>query len=534
MDNGIGSLRRHSTYSPGSSATGGENPSQTNSSRTAAAPRSRPSSMPAALDTLSTLTARPRPGTADLDATPATPRGTHVAEAREAAPVDEATPGLRQLHTLVAGYFAPHRKNGNDAMIDRLVENRARQLGEMGETAESVAAVFTKASRMDALARTASGFLGSVPFGAATLVEDAAPVLTAFAKTPFENGTMGGVVSHVFDAAGERLLRNALSDTQWLSAPADPLAGHPAAADDTDTDTDADAERAALMQDMKTNSAPSPLRTHVEAGVAIQTFSLRNLARTATDVALTHFRGAPLAARVDLWMSAVGSPVAGGAYALTRHQLDQQHHRVGPEYLLARADWREQYRSLKQATWSGAAANGLGRLARIPLDVATSATSAAQSLLDPANLAKGAVLGGGFGAVSAAVSAAADLAAKHGLSQTATAAIRQGVQTATSAAVFPAWTSAAISADGLAKQAGAAVDAVGGALGGGVSSVANAVLTGVGHTGGTAAQTLHSVPGALGNALDTVVNGASDAVTSLRRRAAPQRGTSLSAAENAV
>ncbi|MBN3804817.1 hypothetical protein GXB81_17425, partial [Paraburkholderia sp. Ac-20336] len=77
---------------------------------------------------------------------------------------------------------------------------------------------------------------------------------------------------------------------------------------------------------------------------------------------------------------------------------------------------------------------------------------------------------------------------------------------------------------------GAAIDAVGGALGGGVSSVANAVLTGIGHAGGTAAQTLHSVPGTL----DTMVNGASDAVTSLRRRAAPQRGTSLSAAEDAV
>ena len=528
MDNGIGSPRRHSTPYPGSSATGGEKPSQTNASRAAAATRSRPSSMPAALDTLSTLTARPRPGAAPLDAAPAIPRSTPVAAAREAAPVDAATPGSRQLHTLLAGYFAPHRKNGNDAMIDRLVENRARQLDEMGETAESVAAVFTKASRMDALARTASGFLGSVPFGAATLVEDAAPVLTAFAKTPFENGAMGGVVSQAFDSAGERLLRNALSDTQWLSAPSDPPAGHPAAADDANAN--ADAERAAVMRDMKTNSAPSPLRAHVEAGVAIQTFSLRNLARTATDVALTHFRGAPLAARVDLWMSAVGSPMAGGANTLAKHWLDQQHHRVGPEYLLARADWRDQYQSLKQATWSGAAANGLGRLARIPLDVATSATSAAQSLLDPANLAKGAVLGGGFGAVSAAVTAAAKLAAQHGLSPTATAAIRQGVQTATSAAVFPALTSAAISADGLAKQAGAAIDAVGGALGGGVSSVANAVLTGIGHAGGTAAQTLHSVPGTL----DTMVNGASDAVTSLRRRAAPQRGTSLSAAEDAV
>jgi hypothetical protein len=463
--------------------------------------RSERASVPQVLSNLPALSSRPRVGTPAIKAGPSARRsslGDAAALQRTASPDDGST-ASQQLETLVANYFKPHETDENREQIRALVLERTRQLLAMGETAKSVGETFTKASRMDAVSQAAAGFLGSMPFAAATLVQGAAPDLTNF-PTPFQSGAAGGAVSHVFDAAGGKMLEKARSNTQWLSADADKLAP--------------------VMADAKQASAPGTLRTHLENAVAIQTFTARNLARTVTNTVLTHASGAATAGRVDLWMSAAGSPLAGAAYNLAMHHAAQQNHRVGPEFLLGREDWADRYTELKAATWSGAAANGIGRLARIPFDAATSATDAAQSLFKPTSLAQGTALAVGFGAVGAAVTAAADVAAEHHVSATGTAAIKQGVQTLGAAGVFPLWTSAGLAAGGLASTAGAAVDTAGDAVGRGASAAANATMQGVSSARSAVVQGVPAAAGWVSSALDSTLNA-----TGLRRRFPPARAT---------
>ncbi|MBN3829398.1 hypothetical protein G3O00_38220 [Burkholderia sp. Ac-20384] len=468
------------------------------------------------LANLQSLGQRPR---ADSSALEASPSGAH----REiTSSVSPAASGIGPnnhdaLLRAVEDLFRPHFESGFNDEVTQLIADRVQQLHAMGETAESIAAVFAKAHRMDAAASMASGFLGSIPFGAATVVESKVPQLTNYAKTPTEQAMAGGTLAHIFDAAGSELLRQSRENVTWL-APSTENAG----ADNATAPTEeglAEHQRVAVVERMKERSAPSALQQHLEAAAAIQTFSARNIVRSIVTPAITATKGAAVAGQVDMWMSAVGSPLAGAASALIGNAIERKQHRVGPEYLLARSDWKQQYENLKKATWSGAAANGLGRLARIPIDVATNATTAAQSLLKPTKLATGAALTFGSGLSGAVQDAIAKQNPGH--SPATTALATQVAGTVISGVVtFPAWTSAAVATDAIAKKVTAIAHSAGNVIQNGVANAASATLTGVGNVIDSTASRGAQVVG--------------DMATTLRRRSPAAAGTSLSAAEDAV
>jgi hypothetical protein len=429
-------------------------------------------------------------------------RATRTAETHRASNAPANSP--EKLSELIAKYFEHHRTDTNNADLDAIIADRSQTLHEMGETAASVHTVFERANRMDILSNAAAGLLGSVPFGAATLALDAAPALTGFAKTPFQSGTASGVISHIFDAAGGKLLEEAVSNTQWLDGSTGKLTP--------------------VMADAKKTTEPSTVRSHTEHAAAIQTFTGRNILRTAVNTALTAQGKEKAAGDVDVWIAGAGSPVAGAAYKVVMHQLSKSNHRVGPEFLLGQEDWVAKFNEVKSATWTGAIANGAGRLARIPFAAATNAAKAAQSLFEPSNLAKGAALGVGFGAVEVAVTAAAKHATEHHVSKAGTAATKQIVQTAASAGVFPVWTSASLATDALAAKAGAAVEAVGMHAASAVSAATSSTIHSLGRAESAVAQGVADASGfvsrQVGNAADATTRTLGDAARGIRQRIA--------------
>lgn len=65
---------------------------------------------------------------------------------------------------------------------------------------------------------------------------------------------------------------------------------------------------------------------------------------------------------------------------MANRYLAAKDHRVGPEYLLGRTDWREQYLALKEATWKGATANGTGRPAKAGVNLVVATLSAPHTM----------------------------------------------------------------------------------------------------------------------------------------------------------
>lgn len=118
-------------------------------------------------------------------------------------------------------------------------------------------------------------------------------------------------------------------------------------------------------------------------------------------------------------------------------------HRIGPEYLLGRTDWKDQYLALKNATWKGQLANGVGRVAKAGVNLGDATTSAPATLMSATGLTTvvGA-LAGGPGAVSEATARLGALATRGGERSGGVAAEHTG-RTLSSVAVLPMWTTAA-------------------------------------------------------------------------------------------
>ena len=277
--------------------------------------------------------------------------------------------GIRKL---LQQYFASdNRARDNQDAFSYLIEDRTRKLLERGESAETIEAVFSKARKMDWVAVFARGFVSAMVFAASGRLLDAEPVIGETivagldslpvlrdAPPSFKRGFASGVVQGEADHLWDHALAPAMLDILWLGAESKKLV-HP-------------------MPEAKAAAQPSTMRSLAEHALGIQTFRGRDLLRTVMTAA-----GAAIGS--DSWLYAGGALVAGAGYAGALHAFDEKYHRVGPEYLLGRTDWEQLYAQLKRATWSGAVANGVGRMAKTAANIPNTAASA----LNVATSAKG-------------------------------------------------------------------------------------------------------------------------------------------------
>lgn len=369
-------------------------------------------------------------------------------------------------------YFEPHYKGSeaggdesNRADLNALIENRVAGLLEMGESDATIQKTFSKGDSFGTTSAVAKGAIGSAAFGTASRLLDTKPeigntivsglnVLPGVKNAPdsFKGGVAAGLFSGAMDhVSGEALnpAMEARGGIDWFAPDRDRLDP--------------------VMQNALDAATPSMLGKMLRKAGTIQSFTARNAVELAVvpGIAAAGFPGA--AATVTSGIAALGSMAAGAATSAGDRYVAKRDHLIGPEYLLARDDWREQYTALKDATWKGEAANGAGRVAdaltRIPAAIVaaphtyTTATSVATNV---------GALGLGLGFVSLATTATGALARSQGASEGVAEFAEQAVHLGTSALVFGSWTT-------LAEGTESAV----GAIRGGLNAVSDLARRGV-------------------------------------------------------
>ena len=460
-------------------------------------------------------------------ALPATaPTETATAAAAPAETAEQYAARREGVHAVVSGYFQPHvteaenreaestdgestdgeSTDGEESHADalnRLIGERVQGLMDMGETRESIETTFAKARRHDIAAEGARGFVGSIPFGVASRLLDTKPAIgdtvvsglnalpgLKHAPDAFKGGVAAGLVSGVADHIGSQALTPAMEDIQWLASSAEQLEEP--------------------MQEAKKHADAGMLRAVGQNAAAIQTFTARNIIRGVVGPALTAAGHVAAATQTDSWLAAIGSPLAGAGFNLANRHFAEQDHRVGPEYLLGRTDWEDQYQALKEATWKGAVANGTGRVAKAVVNTVDATLSAPRTMLSATSLSTNVgALGVGLGAVSMATSAAGALAEKHGASAAGIVAAEHAARTISSAGVFASWTTAAVVTQPAVDALRGVSDATGDLAKKGVSS---AVQNSAEAIGSTAQQSADYVGPKLISARDATVRTGQEAI----------------------
>lgn len=339
------------------------------------------------------------------------------------------------IHHKLGALFGKHISGDNHAEMHALIESRTRELHKMGETPASIEAVLGKGHQLDRLGQVARGAVRAIPFAVASVAYDKVPLLSTFAHTAAEIGLHAGLQSSIADTIGTTLLNRATATNPWLSAKDSDL--HPA------------------MREAVKETKPGLLTTVVETGLAIQTYSARNLARLATAATLTHLAGAKVAGEADTWLSAAGGLVAGGAMNAILHAVDESKGRTGPEYLLGRNDWQQKFTELKNThVVSDTAKNAAQRMVRLPLDIATDSLGAVRNVFSAPGLGKTAMLAGGFAGVTAlrSIIGGAIASASPRINAASLSAISHAANVVASAPVFFAVPAAEILADAAAGK----------------------------------------------------------------------------------
>ncbi|WP_190275194.1 hypothetical protein [Collimonas fungivorans] len=374
----------------------------------------------------------------------------HAGEAEPSAPLDVANvqsgevvipiPNKEAISAQLLDIFAPHINERNLEAFALLIDERASRLDEKGETPATIHQILSKGTNMDRVAQASVGFIRSVPFGIASRLMDVKQVLTAAAKTPAQVGAVVGAFSGAADTVGATILEKSTSNTQWMKVDAEQLEP--------------------VMAEAK-GATGNLLKQALEISVSFQTYTGRNILRNTVVPTVVKKAGVAAAAEVDSWIAAAGGPVAGAAAYAAMNAFNEKKHRVGPEYLLGRPDWEEHFDSLKNATWTGAGANGLKRAARLPVDIALDTLGGARELFTAKRLLTNGVLAGGFAGVSAAKTAAGVAAKKAGMNPAGISAIKETVGTLASAPVFAAWTMTDVLADTAIGKASEAANKLG-------------------------------------------------------------------------
>jgi hypothetical protein len=366
-------------------------------------------------------------------------RGASTSASANVAINPRSPEALAGLKTQMTDLFRGDRTEENGTEMDALVQGRANKLHEMGYVPADVERLLDKAERMDRVTVPTQGAVGGLPFGVVTVVLDKVPGVTADAVgNPGYTGYIAGAMSGAADVVGAGLITKATEDSLWLKAPADQL--EPIMADS-----------------QKIKSEANPLKQAGQSATALQTFTVRNVARLGAAATLNATLGPKVAAAFDTAIGAAGGVVAGAGYAVIMHNHQKAAGLVGGAQLFGRKDWEAQFAELDACSPSRPYINGAKRAAKFPLDVATDTLSSVRKVFEGGNLlTNGGALAGGFALTGMARNAAKTAALNQGLPKGAVAAADHAVNVAGSALTFAAYGAAGV-LSGKAADAGVKV-----------------------------------------------------------------------------
>jgi hypothetical protein len=343
------------------------------------------------------------------------------------------SPNTHALREKLNRLFEPHITAQNREAFTQLIDQRATRLNEMQETPEDVEATLAKGQMLDRCTQPLVGFTRSIPYGTASGLLGGIPNLSPdnTVLSSFTGGVFGGAMDKV--AGGTGLMKNATSDTLWLSAKPEELEP--------------------VMADAAKAREPSLARKAGEAAATIQTFSLISVAHTALVPAVLKMTE-KAAATMTTTINAVATPVLGAAASSAQHHINESNHRVGPEYLLGHQDWEAKYKALKDYSAREAMSNFGQRTAQLTVDMTTNSLESIRNFGNAGSLMQNiGGLGGGYALTTLAREGIKKKAEEHGLSELATGLLDKTMGTIGNAASFAAWSAAAVAGDTLADKA---------------------------------------------------------------------------------
>jgi|GEM_PF-1664047 len=313
----------------------------------------------------------------------------------------ELQPQRTQASTTVESNVSPNQQQIEIAMrrlfdhcelppedLERLVQTRAARLHQKGETAQDVKDTFAKGETLNTGAKAVTGFLKSVPFGLAGATLQARPDVLMPGGHPISTvaqNVLTAAVYVTYNSIGITPFARSTQDTLFMSA--------------RDRDLDDAMKAYARSKD------PSALRKGMEGAATVQTFTVKNtfasVLRYGVDKGKNTVTSPENAKRIADTakgvVSSLGSPVAGAAMGLLQQVFDKSHQRIGPEFMMGRHDWEQQYDELKAYGLKDAALNVGSRALHVPLDIAQDLSKHIQAMFSPQGLVSDIlILGGGI------------------------------------------------------------------------------------------------------------------------------------------
>lgn len=351
---------------------------------------------------------------------------------------DPTEPSARKLEALkesIGQFFVVHVKPENLDVIRQIVTDRAEKILAMGHTPEMFEANMQKAYGLDQVAQAAIGSIRAIPFAGASVLTDLESSLFPPEASPALKGAISGLVSGVMDTGLTSIMNRATRDPLWMRAPADKLEP--------------------FMAEALACKQPSLGRKSLEASVASQTYTVRNVLRMVVAASVTATQGAESARRWDTGVTAIGGLIANAGFATKLHQNERRDHRAGPAFLLGRVDWEDQYKALSTTDLiRGPITNGSKVMGRMALSCLTDTLNALGTSVQASSMVKNVgALGGGFAATSVLREMTRNAVTRQGLPPAVVAAADHAVNTVASAAVFSAWATADVMTSPFTEKA---------------------------------------------------------------------------------
>ena len=225
---------------------------------------------------------------------------------------------INDIKTQLNNYFPG--SNG----LSALVQNRATELLDMGEKPEDIAATMAKGLKMDNISEAVGSAVKAFPFSIsgypAGAIKLGANIAGASMKSEGQGAAIDGATAMVLKSVGDKVFAPVVKDSLWMAADAEKL----------------EPEMQEVLK--KRQGLGESLRL---APLGSQGFNGRN-AVVGTVATLTHNNPQAISHTSNVLSLAAGS--AGGVLT---NKFSASH---GPEYLLGRTDWKEQYVALKNTS----------------------------------------------------------------------------------------------------------------------------------------------------------------------------------------
>jgi hypothetical protein len=330
--------------------------------------------------------------------------------------------------------------------FDQEVASRITSLSDCGYTAEALDRLESKAKRLDEWADKVVGGAKSTPFAIASVLTDLLPVLSGgnLVTDPFIKGYIAGTFSAIVDTAGGEALNRAVHDAWWLHVNPGDQTPH--------LNYNPETERAEVhhhpgemspaMQNALANlDADIGLaRKVLQAGVSFQSYTVRNVGRTAISPIASLVTSEATVSHIDTGVTAIGGILAGaGAYRGLGHYA-HQNGLAGLSALLSRRDYLDRLEQLEATSLAQQTKGALVRAAKVPADVLTDGTNALQAVLRFENLlAEFGPLAGGIASIVLAKTEASAMATHQHFSLAGRLAFTQLAGTLTMVPVLATW-----------------------------------------------------------------------------------------------